>query len=174
MNINLQKIKFLNRNFPIPKSYKRISVDDYIKKIKDSLGRDAYTEREIQRFKGLNRIGGLVEIFADTLNHENSITFHPNNYFKMSKEMQHIYTSMLEDAFDVDYETYGIKYEKIESTFLDYGLAEIIKVKFKKDFNEFSHYFTHYVVSHNLRSFGVIVNNKENIDYQSIFDTYKL
>ena len=84
---------------------------------------------------------------------------------------------MVDGNIFADAELKGIEYKRLEGEFLNYGLAEVVKVKFSQTYHQEEStktYLTNYLVSHNLKSFGIIVINKENIDFQYVLDNFKL
>lgn len=177
-NYKSEQVDFLKQNFNIPVDFKKVSVDEIIEIIKDSSNQDALADYELQRVRKMRRMGKYVEFFMDKNNFRNMIIFHPANYVKMTNEVLEVYMDLLENDVFLDYEEEGIYYNRIEGKFSDYGLAEIVKVRYLQKFDEIydidDKYYTNYLVSNHLKSFGILIINEDDKDFRFILDKYKL
>ncbi|MBT8245913.1 MAG: hypothetical protein HKP48_10600 [Winogradskyella sp.] len=177
----LQRVDFLKRNMMIPLGYNKMNVKEFSKMIQDSIYENTLSDYDIKNMRRFENFARYAEFFVDKEDVSNVIAFHQENYIKMSKEALDIYVDIMEREFFVDYEGDSlydsVKYKKLESKYSDYGLANVVKVKYLQTYNKDSTtntYMTHYLVSHNLKSFGVVVLNNKNKDFQYILDTFKL
>jgi hypothetical protein len=176
-NAKLQRIELLNLKMKIPNNYDKISSDYFSDILEKSIYRNKFTEYELKSMDRYRKFGSNAEIFVDNDDITNVIIFHGADYIKMSKEALELYIEMVDGNIFADAELKGIEYKRLEGEFLNYGLAEVVKVKFSQTYHQDEStktYLTNYLVSHNLKSFGIIVINKENIDFQYVLDNFKL
>ncbi|WP_147299183.1 hypothetical protein [Winogradskyella eximia] len=176
-NAKLQRIELLNLKMKIPNNYDKISSDYFSDILEKSIYRNKFTEFELKSMDRYRKFGSNAEIFVDNDDITNVIIFHGADYIKMSKEALELYIEMVDGNIFADAELKGIEYKRLEGEFLNYGLAEVVKVKFSQTYHQDEStktYLTNYLVSHNLKSFGIIVINKENIDFQYVLDNFKL
>tara|TARA_R110002111_G_scaffold57363_3_gene97179 strand:+ start:526 stop:1152 length:627 start_codon:yes stop_codon:yes gene_type:complete len=176
-NAKLQRIELLNLKMKIPNNYDKISSDYFSDILEKSIYRNKFTEYELKSMDRYRKFGSNAEIFVDNDDITNVIIFHGADYIKMSKEALELYIEMVDGNIFADAELKGIEYKRLEGEFLNYGLAEVVKVKFSQTYHQEEStktYLTNYLVSHNLKSFGIIVINKENIDFQYVLDNFKL
>ncbi|WP_405570948.1 hypothetical protein [Winogradskyella sp. Asnod2-B02-A] len=177
LNAKLQRIDLLNLKIKIPNNYDKISSNYFSDILENSIYSNEFTEYELKSMDRFRKFGSNAEIFVDNDDITNVIIFHRADYIKMSKEALELYIEMVDGNIFADAELKGIEYKRLEGKFLNYGLAEVVKVKFSQTYHQDEStktYLTNYLVSHNLKSFGIIVINNENIDFQYILDTFKL
>lgn len=173
-NSNVYRIEVLDREMYLPKDYEKSSIEAIAEFIRNSPDRDELSEYELQKLNNFERMGATVEIFVDKENYENNISFQPEKYIQMSKEAVEVYVDLLENNLFLEPKSRGIEYERLESKFLKIGLAKIVKVKYLQTFEGKKRYLTQYLVSHNLKAFGIIVMNEENKDFQYILNSFKI
>ena len=168
------RVNILNREMNFPAQFVKTNAEEILERLNDTLNSDDFTESELIKMRNFKRMGRNAEFFVDSTNTNSYITFHRANYLKMSKEALDVYLDLIENNILYNYETAGINTQRIEGKFLDYGLAEIVKVKYLQTYEESKRYMTHYLVSHNLKSFGIIVISTNEDDFEYILDTFKL
>ena len=173
-NSILQEIEVLDRKMYLPKEYEKSSIEAIAELIRNSPDRNEFSEYELQKLNSFQRMGATVEIFVDKENYENNISFQPGKYIQMSRQAVEVYVDLLENNLFLAAKSQGIEYERLESKYIEYGLAKIVKVKYLQTFKGKKRYLTQYLVSHNLKAFGIIILNEENKDFQYILKSFKM
>lgn len=166
----LQKVRidFASAKMDIPKSYKLTSPDELLNALYLMDITDMLIQSSIQKIQAIKTFPTAFIIYADTINFDNSIWFQEGEHIHLTKTISQQYLQILEQQFQSEWTPQGIDYERVDSKFLTGKNMQILKLKYKLSYDSFSKYTTQYIVSSKSHTFGIIVNNRTEDDYEDL------
>lgn len=174
-NKNFEKhhIDFINASIFLPKEYKKITIDNLVSKIEENSVDNTVKNYHIQYYKKLKTTPYKFDFIIDTTDEGNLISFQSSKYFDFNKNIVSLYLDMLESQSYAIERDVGKKYERIESEYTENNGVKIIRVKYKETYKDWIGYKTQYIITTKLKTFGIIILNRNNIDYKNLVTEMK-
>lgn len=162
------RIDFLNATVLLPKSYKKLKADE----LKDELLKKTVNPKHAEfinnSFEILKQSPLGYSIFADKNNYTNYIWVRQGEYVPLDKAIANQYLGMVSARVEEDWGGIGMDYERLENRFLQTDKSQIIKIKYRTDFNSNIGYHTQYVITSKIKTFDFLVVSNQNKDFENL------
>jgi len=165
------KVDFVGQEVNLPNSYENIALDDYLLVIENYIDDESVIESIYDKYYTLKLMDSDFEIFVDTENYLNSITFMSSKYMHINKKVFNDYAEMLNNNIKSQPDT---EQKIIEKKLLTYGTTKVIKVKINQTNEGITNYVTQYIITYSNKTFSIAVNNTQNLDFQYMLKNFCL
>jgi hypothetical protein len=159
-------IDFANAKMEMPRSYKRVSVEELENLLVNSGGPEDLKQLQIGKFELVKAFPAHFIIYSDTANSENTIWFQKGEHITMTKSIAQQYRGMLEQHLEEQWKPFGIEYDRMESIYISANDIQIIKLKYMLNYQDLERYTTQYLISTKTQTWGIIVNGITASDYE--------
>jgi hypothetical protein len=162
-------VDLVNREVELPDVYEKITIDDYLLVIENYIDNESVIESIYDKYYSLKLMDSDFELFVDTENYLNSITFMSSEYMHINKTVFNHYTEILSKNMKSQIDA---EQEMIEKKLLNYGNTKVIKVKIKQTYNAVTKYVTQYLISSRYKTFSIAITNTQNVDFQYLLKKF--
>ena len=166
-------IEFLERKIKLPDNYEKFTIQEMFE-LSNQYGDhpEGYVKQQFTRLRNLESSGAKIEFFAEKDNMLNNVSFMLGEYLPLDKSLVHTYVNLLEGQVFKEADQFESEYKILESNFLQNKYIKAIKVKFEISSSDGKRYMTQYIITYQKKTFTMVVENRNNIDLESVLTNF--
>jgi hypothetical protein len=171
---DLHRVKFADLSFSLPGHFVETQLDTLINSWSKVNAPAEMIEMKIKQLEALRSRALSFAIFADTTDINNTVLVFNGPYLKISQWTSERLFLTLEERFRSEAKVLGVEFRPVENTYYQLSNGnDFLKVKFEWSSLYGKGYGTQYLVNINGFSYGFVVSNIEEEDFEYLIRSTK-